>query len=161
MSNSVTPWTAAHQASLFFSISQSLLRFMSIESLMLSNHLILYCPLLLIILPISIFLICVYIVFLLLSSHWVMSNSLWPHELQHSRLLCPSISPWVYSNLCPLSRWCHPAISFSITPLSSCLQYLSASGSFQWISSSHQVARVVELQLQPQSFQWTPRTDLL
>ena len=44
---------------------------------------------------------------LLLFSHWVVSDSLWPHGLQHSRLPCPSLSPWVCSNSCPLSRWCH------------------------------------------------------
>ena len=44
-------------------------------------------------------------------SHSVMSDSLWPHELQHARLPCPSPTPGVYSNSCPLSRWCHPAIS--------------------------------------------------
>ena len=63
----------------------------------------------------------------------VMSDSLWPHELQHTRPPCPSPTPptpGVYSNSCPLSRWCHPAISSSVIPFSSCLQSLSASGSF-------------------------------
>jgi len=59
-----------------------------------------------------------------------MSNSLWPHELQHTRLPCPSPSPWVCSNSCPLSQWCHPTISSSIAPFSSCLQSFSAPGSF-------------------------------
>ena len=59
-----------------------------------------------------------------------MSNYLWRHELQHTRLPCPSPSPWVCSNSCPLSQWCHPTISSSITPFSSCLQSFSASGSF-------------------------------
>ena len=45
---------------------------------------------------------------LLLFSHWVVSDWLQPHELQHARLLCPSLSPWVCSNWCPLSQWCHP-----------------------------------------------------
>ena len=49
---------------------------------------------------------------------WVMSDSLWPHGLQHTRLPCPSLSPGVCSNSCPLSRWCHPTISSSITPFS-------------------------------------------
>ena len=59
-----------------------------------------------------------------------MSNSLWPHELQHAKLLCPSLSPWVCSNSCPLSRWCHPTVLSSIVPFSSCLQSSPASGSF-------------------------------
>ena len=62
----------------------------------------------------------------------VMSDSLWPHELQHTRPPCPSPTPRVHSNSnsCPLSRWCHPAISSSVIPLSSCPQSLPASGSF-------------------------------
>ena len=53
-----------------------------------------------------------------------------PHELQHARPLCPSPSPGVYSDSCPSSRWCHPAISSSVVPFSSCPQSLPASGSF-------------------------------
>ena len=60
----------------------------------------------------------------------VMSDSLQPHELQHARPPCPSPTPRVYSNSCPSSRWCHPAISSSVVPFSSCLQSLSASRSF-------------------------------
>ena len=63
-------------------------------------------------------------------SHSVKSNSLWPHGLQHTRLLCPSPTPRAYSNSCPLSRWCHPTISSSVIPFSSCLQSFPASGSF-------------------------------
>ena len=59
-----------------------------------------------------------------------MSDSLQPHELQHTRPPCPSPTPRVYSNSCPSSRWCHPAISSSVVPCSSCLQSLPASGSF-------------------------------
>ena len=59
------------------------------------------------------------------------SDSLWPHEPQHSRPPCPSPSPRVYSNSCPLSWWCHPTISSSVIPFSSCLRSFSASGSFQ------------------------------
>ena len=59
-----------------------------------------------------------------------MSNSLQPHGLQHSRLPCPSPTPEVYSNSCPLSRWCHSTISFSVVPFSSHLQSFPASGSF-------------------------------
>ena len=59
-----------------------------------------------------------------------MSDSLWPHGLQHARLLCPSPTPGVYSNSCPLSQWCHPNILSSVIPFF-CLQSLPASGSFQ------------------------------
>ena len=59
-----------------------------------------------------------------------MSNSLWPHELQHTRLFCPSLFPWACSNWCPLSQWCHPTISSSVTPFSSCPRSFPASGSF-------------------------------
>ena len=55
-------------------------------------------------------------------SRSVVSDSLWHHGLQHTRLPCPSPTPGAYSNSCPLSRWCHPTISSSVTPLSSCLQ---------------------------------------
>ena len=94
-------------------------------------------------------------------SHSVVSDSWRPHELQHARPPCPSPTPRVYSNSCPSSRWCHPAISSSVVPFSSCPQSLPASGSLQWVNSSHEVARVLEFQLQHQSFQWTPRTNLL
>ena len=60
----------------------------------------------------------------------VVSDSLWSRELQHARPLCPSPSPGVHSNSCPLSRWCHPAISSSVVPFSSCPQSLPASESF-------------------------------
>ena len=63
-------------------------------------------------------------------SHSVMSDSLRPHELQHSRPPCPSPTPGVHSNSGPSSRWCHPAISSSAVPFSSCPQFLPASGSF-------------------------------
>jgi len=59
-----------------------------------------------------------------------MSDSLQPHGLQHARLSCPSLSPGVCSNSCPLSPWCHPTISSSVTPFSSCPQFSPASGSF-------------------------------
>ena len=63
-------------------------------------------------------------------SRSVVSDSLWPHESQHTRPPCPSPAPWVYPNSCPSSRWCHPAISFPVIPFSSCPQSLPASGSF-------------------------------
>ena len=59
------------------------------------------------------------------------SDSLWPHGLQHARLPCPSPNPGVYSNSCPLSWWYHPAFSSSVIPFSSCLQSFPASGYFQ------------------------------
>ena len=64
-------------------------------------------------------------------SHSVVSNSLWPHGLQHTRPHCLSPTPRVYTNSCPLSRWCHPTISSSVIPLSSCLQSFPTSGSFK------------------------------
>ena len=61
----------------------------------------------------------------------VMSDSLQPHEPQHARTPCPSPTPGVYSNPCPLSQWCHPTISSSVIPFSSCPQSFPASWSFQ------------------------------
>ena len=63
-------------------------------------------------------------------SRSVVSDSLRPHESQHARPPCPSPTPGVHSNSCPQSWWCHPAISSSVIPFSSCPQSLSASGSF-------------------------------
>ena len=63
-------------------------------------------------------------------SRSVVSDSLWPHESQHARLPCPSPTPTVHSNSRPSSRWCHPAISSSVIPFSSCPQSLPASESF-------------------------------
>ena len=67
-----------------------------------------------------------------------MSDSLWPHGLQHTRLPCPSPSPGACSNSCPFSWWCHPTISSSVVPFSSCLQSFPASGSFpmSWFFAS-------------------------
>ena len=81
-------------------------------------------------------------------------NSLRPHEPQHVRPPCPSPTPGVHPNPCPLSWWCHPTILSSVVPFHSCPQSFPASDLFQWISSSHQVAKVLALQLQHQSFQW-------
>ena len=61
----------------------------------------------------------------------VVSNSFWPYGLQHARPPCLSPTPGVYPNSCPLSQWCHPTISSSVVPFSSCLQSFPASGSFQ------------------------------
>ena len=63
-------------------------------------------------------------------SRSVMSNCLWHHGLQHTRLPCPSPTPRAYLNSCPSSRWCHPTISSSVVPFSSCPQSLPASKSF-------------------------------
>ena len=62
-------------------------------------------------------------------SRSIVSDSLWPHGLQHARPPCPSPTPGVYSNSCPSSRWCHPTISSSVVPFSSCLQSFPASES--------------------------------
>ena len=64
-------------------------------------------------------------------SRSVVSNSFWPHGLQHARLPCPSPTPGDYSSSCPLSWWCHPTISSSVIPFSSHLQSFPASESFQ------------------------------
>ena len=64
-------------------------------------------------------------------SHSVVSDSLWPHGQQYTRLLCPSPTPKSCSNSCPLSWWCHPNISSTVVPFSSCLQSFPAPGTFQ------------------------------
>ena len=68
-------------------------------------------------------------------SHSVMFNSLRPHGLQHARLPCPSPATRASSNSCPSSWWCHPTISSSVVPFSSCLQSFPLSGSFLWTLS--------------------------
>ena len=80
-------------------------------------------------------------------SRSVVSDSLWPHESQHARPPCPSPTPGVYSNSCPSSQWCHPAISSSVIPFSSSPQSFPASESFPWVNSLHEVAKVLEFQL--------------
>ena len=60
----------------------------------------------------------------------VLSNSLWPHGLQHTRFPCPLPTPGACSNTCPSSRWCHPTVSSSVIPFSSCLQSFTASSQF-------------------------------
>ena len=71
----------------------------------------------------------------LLFHHSVMSSSLRPHGLQNARLPCSSLAPAVCSDSYPLSRWCHPAISSSIVPSSSCAQCFTTLGSFQLVTS--------------------------
>ena len=97
---------------------------------------------------------------LLLFSHQVVSNSLQSHGLQHARLLCP-LSPAVCSNSCSLSLVMLANHLILCHLFSCCLQSLSAWGFFQWVSSWHQVAKVLELQLQHQSFQWIFRVGFL
>ena len=94
-------------------------------------------------------------------SHSVVSNSLRPHEPQHARLLCPSPTPGVYPNPCPLSQWCHQPSHLLSSPSSPTFNLSQHQDLFKWVSPSHQVAKVLEFQLQHQSFQWRPRTDLL
>ena len=94
-------------------------------------------------------------------SHSVVSDSLLPHELQHARPPCPSPTPRVYPNSCPTSRWCHPAISSSVVPSPPAPNPSQHQSLFQWVNSSHEVAKVLEFQLQHHSYQRTPRADLL
>ena len=91
-------------------------------------------------------------------------SHVWPFgtsELQHARLSCPSPSPRVCLTSCSLSQGCHPTISSSVALFSSCFNLSQHQGLFQWVSSSHQVAKVLELQLQHQSCQWIFRIDFL
>ena len=89
-------------------------------------------------------------------SYSVVSDSLQPHGLQHSRLSFISPIPRVYSNTCPSNQWCHPTISSSVIPFFSCLHFFPESGSFPWVSSLHQVAKALELQCQCQAFSEHP-----
>ena len=74
--------------------------------------------------------VCVHVCVCIQFSRSVVSDSLWPHESKHARPPCSSPTPGVHSNSRPLSRWCHPAISSSVVPFSSCPQSLPASESF-------------------------------
>ena len=99
-------------------------------------------------------------------SHSVVSNSLWPHGPQHNTLPCPSPTPGVYSNSCPLSRWCNPTTSSSVVPFSSCLQSFPASGSFQrpfqrpsrfFASGDHRIGVSASASVLPMNIQdWFP-----
>ena len=91
----------------------------------------------------------------------VVSNSLWPREPQHARPPCPSPTPGVHTNPCPLSWWCHPPSHPLSSPFPPALNLSQHQRLFKWVSSSHEVAKVLEFQLQHQSYQWTARTDLL
>ena len=74
---------------------------------------------------------------------------------------CPSPSHGVHADSHPSRPWCHPAMSSSVIPFSSCPQSSQDQSLFQWVNSSHEVAKVLELQLQHHSFQRNPRVDLL
>ena len=94
-------------------------------------------------------------------SHSVMSDSLQPHGLQHIRPPCLSPTPRVYTNSCPLSQWCHPTISSSVTLFSSCLQSFPASGPFQmsqfFASGGQSIGVSVSASLPPMNIQnWFP-----
>ena len=94
-------------------------------------------------------------------SRSVISNSSRPHGLQHTRSHYLSLTPGVYSNSCPLSRWCHPTVSSSVVPFSSCLQSFPASGSFQmsefFTSSSQSIAVSASPSVLPMNIQdWLP-----
>ena len=93
-------------------------------------------------------------------SHSVVSNSLQPREPQHARHPCPSPIPGVHPNPCPLSDAIQPFHPLS-SPSSPALNLSQHQGLFKWVSSLHQVAVILEFQLQLQSFQWIFRTDLL
>ena len=226
MSDSANPWTAAHQASLFITNSQSLLKL----NVHLVGHLILCCPLLLLpsIFPsIRVFssesVLCIrwpknwtfsispsneysglipfridwfdllavqgtlksllqqhsskasilwcsaffmvqlsypYISFSIQFSRSVVSDSSRSHELQHARPPCPSPTPGVYPNSCPLSRWCHPTVSSSVIPFS-CLQSFPALGSFQmsqlFASSGQSIGVSSSTSVLPMSIRdWSP-----
>ena len=94
-------------------------------------------------------------------SRSLMSNSLQPHETQHARPPCPSPTPRVYSNSSSSSRWCHPAISSSVVPFSSCPQSVPASGSFPrsqlFASGSQSTGVSVSSSVLPMNTQdWSP-----
>ena len=96
---------------------------------------------------------------LLLLSHSFMSDSLQPHELQHVRLPCPSLSPGVCTNSCPLNRWCHPTISSSVFPFSSYFQSFPALGSFlmSWVFASGGWSIAASAWVHPMNIQgWFP-----
>ena len=96
-----------------------------------------------------------------------MSDSLQPHELKHAMLPCPSQSPRVFSNSCPLSQWCHPTISSSVVPFS-CPQSFPASGSFPFsrpfVSGGQSIGALASAPVLPMNIQaWFPLglTDLI
>ena len=104
----------------------------------------------------SSFVLILVVVIQLLSYIWL---TLWPHGLQHTRFTDPLQSPKFCCNSCALSQWCHPTISFSIDPFSSCPQSSQYLVLLQWVGCSHQMAKLLELQ--HESFQWIFSVDFL
>ena len=101
-------------------------------------------------------------------SHSVLSDFLWPHGRQHARLPCPSPAPRGCSNSCPANWWCHPTISSSVVPFSSCLQSFPASGSYQmsqfFATGGQSIAVSISASVLPVNIQeWFPLglTDLI
>ena len=88
-------------------------------------------------------------------SHSVVSNCLQPHEPQHARSPCPPLIAGVQTNPCPLCQWCHPTISSSVVPFSSCLNPSQHQGLFKSVSSSHQVAKQTSV-LPMNTQDWSP-----
>ena len=96
--------------------------------------------------------------------HWAMVLSWWRRStpwLLLTSMPCPSPTPEVYSNSCPLSQWCNPTISPSVVPSPPTFNVSQHQGHFQWISSLHQVAKVLEFQLQHQSLFRTAYSGLI
>ena len=94
-------------------------------------------------------------------SHSVVSNSLWPHELQHARPPYPSLTPRIYPNPCPLSQWCHPTISSADVPFSSCPQSFPALAFFQmsqfFASGGQSIGASASISVLPVNTQdWSP-----
>ena len=179
-----TPWIAARQASLSITNSRSSLRLTSIKLVMPSSHLILGCPLLLLpSIPPSIRVfssestLC-----MMWPKYWSFSFSISPSK-EHPGLISftmdwldllavqgtlksllqhhSSKASILLLNSCPSCQWCHPTISSSVVPSTPAFNLSQHQGLFKWVSSSHQVAKVLEFQLWHQSFQWIFRTDLL
>ena len=91
-------------------------------------------------------------------SRSVMSDSLWPHRLQHARRSCPSPTPRAYLNSCPSSWWCHPTISSTVVPFSSCLQSFWASVSQFFASGGQSIGVSASASVLPMNIQnWFPR----
>ena len=109
----------------------------------------------------NLFLMSLYLFSLVQVSRSLVSDFLQPHESQHARPPCPSPAPWAHPKPCPSTRWCHPAISSSVVPFSSCPQSLPASGSFpmsQLFASGGQSTRISALaSVLPMNTQdWSP-----
>ena len=140
----IWPQRSLRLSSAFF-ILFTLFCFSEVISTILSSSLLIHSSAsdILLLIPSRVFLLSVIVLFVSVCfffyssssfsefSHSVVSYSLQPPRLQHTRPTCQSPTPGIYSNSCPLSQWFHPTISSSVIPFSSCLQYFPASGSFQ------------------------------